>query len=127
MATVTVIELDVCAVALQVCMNRGDSSPFEVQLVDKETGAPLDITGFMFVMTVDLAPDPVDGANNLFQVIGSIVDLANAVVRFQPSEVQTDLEVGTYFHDMRWVDPSTARKTFARGKFKIDPAITNVA
>ena len=56
----------------EILWYRGDSWPKGFLLVDKDTGLPLDLTGYGIILTVDSKKNPIDETTQLFQVIGVV-------------------------------------------------------
>lgn len=102
---------------------RGDTRPDQFTVTSKRTGAAIDITGYTFLLTVDPSPEPIDAANNLFQLTGVIVDAANGLVEFTPTLVQAD-NVGDYYYDAQLIDSGGHVETFSSGKYKFRQDIT---
>ena len=101
---------------------RGDTFPFVFSIQDA-AGAPIDITGFSFLLTVDPNPEPVDSSGNVFQLTGVVIDAANGKVQFAPSAVEAD-NVGEFFHDLQQTDGGGAIRTVAQGPFNLTQDIT---
>lgn len=116
--------LSICPVVVDMCIVRGDSTPFSFTLVD-ETGVPFDITGGVFLLTVDPQEEPTDALGNLFQLSGAVVAPGtNGQVQFSPTVPQTDKPPGEYFYDVQLTTPATTIRTIIKGKFTIQQDIT---
>jgi len=102
---------------------RGDTYGDEI-IVTNNAGSPLDITGYVFTLTVDPNRYPTDNTTKLFQLDGIITDAVNGVVEFAPTSVQADQTPGTYWYDIQMVDTATKKRTIASGKYKFVQDIT---
>lgn len=91
---------------------RGDTAPDLFSL-------PIDITNYTFRMTVDTLQNPPDDTTALFEVVGTITDAAAGEFEFEPTAMQTDLPIGTYYYDVEYTDAAGRIKTVAKGKYKI--------
>lgn len=105
-----------------LCFNRGDTRPFQLTL--QQGGSALDITGFTFLLTVDPSPTPADSVNNLFQLMGTIIDAVNGIVEFQMSTAQADQTPGVYFYDVQYTDGAGDIFTFLKGEWEVLQDIT---
>ena len=101
---------------------RGDTYPFVLSIQDA-AGAPIDVTGFSFLLTVDPSDEPADATNNLFQLVGAIIDAANGKVQFTPTTLDAD-HVGEFFHDVQQTDGTGAIRTIAKGPYNLSQDIT---
>lgn len=107
---------------LDLCRVRGDTFPFSVTIT--QVGAPVDITGYTIVMTVDPSDAPADASGNLFTNTAVITDGPNGVATFTLSTPDADQTPNDYFHDMQLTDGSGAIRTFAKGKYQVLQDIT---
>jgi hypothetical protein len=106
-----------------IIRKRGDTYPYKIQIVEKISCDPIDVTGFSFLLTVDPSAAPVDDTNNLFQISGVIIDSVNGIVGFSPNETQAD-NVGNYYYDIQMTDADLAKRTIDDGKFVLKQDIT---
>lgn len=112
-----------CVASAKICRVRGDTFPFDVLLKDA-AGAALDITGTTALLTVDPAPDPPDGTNNLFQLSGAIVGPGtDGRFRFTLSALQANQAPGIYYYDVQWTSGAAVR-TVLVGEFEFEQDIT---
>lgn len=103
---------------------RGDTYADVFVFKNKATGVPLDLTGCSFLLTLDPAKDPVDNANNVYQLTGTIVAPAtDGRVSFAPSDVQAN-QLGSFFFDVQMIDASSKKRTVDSGKYKYTQDIT---
>lgn len=108
-----------------LCRKRGDTAPDKISILDPESAttpkAPLDITGFSYVMTVNTEKDPEVGppvvGNELASVAGVITDAANGVVEFQWSAGDADQTPDTYWYDIQQTDAAGFIKTIAKNQY----------
>ena len=101
---------------------RGDTYADQFTIRDS-SGAPVDLTGYTFLMTLDVSATPDTAANNLYQLTGTIVDAAAGQVEFAPDEAHADL-VGSFFYDVQMTDGAGRIRTIASGKYKYTQDIT---
>lgn len=114
---------DFCPVEENICISRGDTPIIPVR-VRGDAGTTVDITGYVFLMTVDTSPAPSSGVSNLFSLSGSITDAANGRVEFQPSEANTDLDPSVYFYDVQMTTTAPSKRTILAGQFEVKQDIT---
>lgn len=107
-----------------ITRRRGDTFADEITVTSATTGAAIDITGYTFKMTVDPSKTPVDAANNLYQLTGTIVDAAAGRVEFAPSALQADQVPGTYYFDVQMIDGLGRIRTIALDKYTYTQDIT---
>lgn len=105
---------------------RGDDHPFAFQLFQEDGTTVEPVTGFTFLMTADPGDEPVDNANNFWQLTGIIVDGPNGKYHFLPTEANMDLPIDTHFYDVQMVDGGSFKRTVIRGKLIIEQDITKV-
>lgn len=104
---------------------RGDSYPFELTVKDKETGNPIDITGYSFLFTVNTSKDPIDAADEVFSVSGVLDGTpSTGKVSFTPTAVQTNIDKKKYYYDVQMTDDSGNIRTIAKNSFSILQDIT---
>lgn len=118
------ILLDICPVEINICISRGDTTPWTFTIKTGSPAAAINITGFSFLLTVDPSDEPSGSGNNLFQLLGTITDAPNGVVEFEMSAVQADQTPNTYFHDLQETDAAGKLRTIAKGKFIFEQDIT---
>lgn len=94
---------------------RGDTYPDEFVITDN-SGSVLDITGYTFLLTLNTEQNPTNTTNQVYQIVGVIVDAAAGVVSFAPSVAQAD-NVGTFYYDIQITDDTAAIKTLQKGKY----------
>lgn len=102
---------------------RGDTYPIEIAVTSN--GAPLNVSGASFVLTVDPSKAPTDDTTKLFSLTGVITDAPAGKVSFTPSALEAD-HVGKFFHDIQMTDGSGAKRTIASGKYVLTQDITKV-
>ena len=99
---------------------RGDSFPLTLTIKDKNSGNPIDLTGYSFRVTVNVEKDPIDTTNQLFEVVGSLdPDPTTGRVSFTPTQSDTNQKSGTYYYDIEMTDDAGNVRTIAKHKFKI--------
>lgn len=117
-------ELNLCPSPVNICMTRGDATPFQFTLTD-DAGAAIDISGDSFLLTVDPSADPPNSDNNLFQLVGSLPGGGtDGVVQFEPSAVDTAQPPSTYYFDVQQTTVAGDIRTIVKGEFAIQEDIT---
>jgi hypothetical protein len=113
MATATVIKL---------VTYRGDSPIFPFHLTNSANPGGIDITGYVFVLTVDSLEEPPEtsdpSATELFSVSGVLTDAANGKFSFQPTTTDTNQTPGEYYYDISLVN-GTEKVTIVKSTFEI--------
>ena len=108
-----------------ITRRRGDTYADEFIIKSKSTGLPIDITGYTFVMTLDPAKDPVDSANNVYQLTGTIVNGPAGRVEFVPTASQAN-QLGSFFYDVQMIDTGGRKRTIVTAKYKYVQDITKL-
>jgi hypothetical protein len=100
---------------------RGDDVE-ETFAMTGSDGLPLDLSDYTFQSQVRVSPAP-DG-----EILGTFTCTKNVteatVTRTLPRAATTDIEPGTYLHDLQWTDPQGRIRTLFSGKFKVVPEVT---
>ena len=112
------ILLNICPFEVDVCISRGDTTAFQFTIRSGTPPVADDITGFSYLLTVDLDQDPTDATNNLFQLTGTITDALNGVVEFSMSTSQADQLPNIYFFDVQQTDGTGAIRTVVIGQYE---------
>jgi hypothetical protein len=102
---------------------RGDTVPDSFSLQNPD-GTPLDLVGSTFKMTVNRTKDPLNITQQLYELIGVIVDAPGGMVWFIPSQAQSDQLPGRYFYDVQRIDVSGLIHTIRKGTYKYKQDIT---
>jgi len=108
---------------IELARRRGDTFAHVFTITDG-AGAPIDITGHSFALTVDPSAAPADASANLFAITGAIIDAPAGKVSFAPDVAQADQTPGTYHYDVQMTDAGGRIRTIAAGKYKIVQDIT---
>lgn len=82
---------------------RGDTIPFTLTIKSNNNGQPVNITGCSFIMTVNSLSVPIDLSTQLYKLDGSIIDVANGLVEFYPTDQNANI-VGSFFYDVQITD-----------------------
>ena len=117
-----------------LCRKRGDTAPDRITVLDSESTttpqAALNITGFIYTLTINTERDPDPGppeiGNELVQITGTITDAANGEVEFTFSAAQADQVPETYWYDIQQVDASGSIKTIAKNKYIFYQDVTKI-
>ena len=105
-----------------ITRKRGDTYADEFTIKSKTTKLPINITGYTFLLTVDPEKAPAAATNNLYQLVGTIVDAAAGRVEFAPSASQAN-QVGAFFYDVQMVDGAGRKRTIVLDKYKYEQDI----
>lgn len=106
-----------------ITRKRGDTYA-DVLTITDASGAPVDITGYTFKMTLDKSSSPDDATNNLYWLAGTILDAANGVVEFAPAAIQADQPPASYYYDVEMIDAGGRIRTILSGKYTYKQDIT---
>lgn len=107
---------------IKIERKRGDTKRMVFRIKDQETGDAIDITSWTsFLLTVDPAFNPADDTDNLFQIIGAIIDGPTGRVGFTPAGTTAP---GNYYYDAQALDDNTEKVTFAEGEYILIQDIT---
>lgn len=106
-----------------ITRRRGDTYADLVTVTDS-AGAPIDITGYSFTMTLDPEKSPATADNNLYQLTGTIIDAPAGKVEFAPTALQADQAPGDYYYDIQMIDGLGRVRTIALDKYKYTQDIT---
>lgn len=117
------IIFDNCPMSLDICRVINDTFPFRFNIKNEDESA-VDITGFVFKLTVDPSPEPANTSNNLFVLDGNIIDGPNGIVEFTLSGIQADQDAGIYYFDVQMTDAAIKIRTIAKGKWTFGPDVT---
>jgi hypothetical protein len=117
---------DQTGVECPIKRQRGDTFPFVLRLTDKDSGAPIDLTGGTFLLTVDPSPEPPDAANNLFQNVPVITNLpgTDGRITITLSSLEADQVPSEYFYDLQLTDVGGAIRTLVKDTFEFAQDIT---
>ena len=115
--------LNVCPIALDFCISRGDTTPWTFTIQDSD-GVAVDITGFSYLLTVDPSDVPIDALNNLFQLTGTLITPLSGIVQFEMSAVQADQTPSEYFYDLQQTDGTGKIRTITKGIFEFIQDVT---
>lgn len=107
-----------------IARKRGDTYADEIIVTSATTGLPINITGYTFTMTLDPAKDPLTSANNLYSLMGTIIDAPAGRVEFAPSALQADQPPGVYYYDVQMIDGAGRKRTIALDKYKYEQDIS---
>lgn len=97
--------------SLDVTRRRGETYAEEFRLVDG-TGAPIDITGRSFILTVNALESPTDSDPDLYELTATITDASAALYEFPITQIQADSAAADYFFDIKMTyNPGTGNVT----------------
>jgi len=108
--------------ATDICVVRGDSPVIPI-VINDSAGTAINVTGGVFVLTVDPSDEPVDATANVFSVVGVLSDPVNGKVTFQPTILNTAVTPGGYFYDVEMTLNGSVR-TILKGAFEIQQDIS---
>jgi len=119
----TAQKLDLCALPVELCFQRGDTLPWTFTIKDS-AGVVVNITGFSFLLTVDPSDEPTGSTNNLFQLTGTLTNPTGGVVQFSMSATQANQTPSQYFFDLQMTDGAAKIRTVAKGIFEFKQDLT---
>lgn len=106
---------------MQIERYRGDTKPDKILLT--KDGSPLDLTGCVVYMTLNSKKNPIDTADEIYQLIGSVSIPASGVVEFTPTDLQAD-KVGLFYFDIQVTDGVGNKLTIVKGVYQYIQDIT---
>lgn len=106
-----------------ITRKRGDTYPHKIEVINKCTNEPLDVTGFSFLLCVDPSSAPLDNSSNIMQLTGTIVDGPNGLVEFPLSDTDAD-NVGDFYYDIQMTDTTNRERTIEHGQWKMKQDIS---
>lgn len=104
-----------------ICYARGDDEPITFKI--EEDSVAKDITGFTFEFALNTELNPGDATNEVFRLVGVITDAAGGLVQFEPTTVQTDLAITSYYYDLQRVDGAGKIRTLLKSDFDVEQDI----
>ena len=121
--------LNLCAVQEELCFTHGDTFVWE-RIVKDELGAVVDISGFGYELSVNTTEDPVNEADQIFVMTGSIPTGTDGRVLFQISTANWASLVAavasipvTVYYDIEQTDGASNLRTVRKGPFKVEQDI----
>lgn len=103
---------------------RGDTAPDVILVTDPENGGPLDISGFAYVLTLNVERNPPDASQQIVTITGSITNPTGGRVEFPWSPTDADQTPAKYWYDIQQTDASGRVKTIAKNAYVIYQDIT---
>lgn len=102
---------------------RGDTSADQIIVTDSN-GAVIDITGYVFVMTINshIAPSSTEGL--MATVTGVVASAIAGLVEFVPTTTAADQVPGVYYYDIQMIDTSNRISTLIKDKYQFKQDIT---
>ena len=116
--------LNICPEAIDLCISRGDTTPWTFTIKTGSPAVAVNITGFSFLLTVDPSSEPTGSGSNLFQLTGTITDAANGIMSFELTATQADQTPDVYFYDLQQTDGASKLRTVVKGEFEFKQDIT---
>lgn len=113
-----------------IARKRGDTAPDKIFVTDPENaGAPLDVSGFGFLMTVNTEQDPEPVGppiigTEIAQLTGAIVDAVGGEVDFPWTAGEADQLPETYFYDIQQTDGGGRILTIAKNEYIFQQDVT---
>ncbi len=114
-------KLDICPFEANICMSRGDSKTFGFNMFEEDGTTPRTITGFTYLLTVNVKKKPEAADPIVFQLTGTEV---SPVVSFSPTDANTDITPKKYYFDVQEINGSGEKRTVIKGEFVIEQDIT---
>lgn len=94
---------------------RGDD--WSTTITRKAAGTAIDITGYVYWLTVKATDTDSDAAAVLQKSFASHLDAVNGVTVLSATNVETNIIPGKYYYDIQEVTDADVVTTFGRGKF----------
>jgi len=89
---------------------RGDTDFLEIEVINEDTEAPVDITGAVIYFTVKKSSSESDLEALIYKEISGHTDSINGKSRLDILSTDTDLPIGRYLYDLVIVFPQGDRK-----------------
>jgi hypothetical protein len=89
---------------------RGDTDYLEIEVINEDTEAPVDITGTVIYFTVKKSSSESDSEALIYMEITEHTDSINGKSRLDILSSDTDLQIGRYLYDLVIVFPQGDRK-----------------
>jgi hypothetical protein len=105
-----------------ITRRRGDTYADKFTIADS-AGAPVNITGCTFKMTLDTRPEPTDDTTKVYQLTGVITDATNGIVEFAPTSMQAN-QLGFFYYDVQMTDAVGRVRTIVVAKYAYMQDIT---
>ena len=106
-----------------VCFKRGDTVGFELEFKD-QTGAPIDITGWKFFLTMKSSLDDADGSAVIAVDVTAHSDPTNGKTLIKAPDGAADSLDGDYYYDIQYKDTSGVIETVMSGIASFDKDVT---
>ena len=114
------IKFKITPTKINLSRKRNDTRRIIFRVTEK--GGNVNIASWTgFKLTVDPAKAPIDAANNVMNLTGTVVDAVNGRVGFTPTGSTV---IGDYFYDAEAIDDNSEKVTFAEGSYEITQDIT---
>ncbi len=110
-----------------IARKRGDTAPDKIFVTDPENnGAPLDITGFSFKLTVNTEQDPVPPTigTEIASINGSITNPTGGEVEFPWLAGEADQVPEDYFYDIQQIDTAGRILTIAKERYQFQQDVS---
>ncbi len=117
---VATINFNLLPQPIDICITRRDSFPFGFLL--EQDGAPVDISGNTYLLTVDTADD--GSGTEFFSISENNTPDTAGFVEFLPSVADLTQAPGDYFFDVQQTTGGGQVRTIVKGKFQIAKDIT---
>jgi len=106
------------AANIPVTVYRGDSPVIPYQLTNTANPTGIDITGYVFELTVDSIEEPTNDSTEVFTVAGVITEASEGRFGFQPTVADLSIAPGDYFYDISLVN-GTEQVTIIKSTFTV--------
>jgi len=102
---------------------RGDTYGDEFIIKSKNTKLPIDITDYLFYLTLNKIINPSSTTDQLYSLVGTTISALDGRVEFAPNSVQAD-QVGVFYYDIQMIDGNGRKRTIQKGKYIYTQDIT---
>lgn len=89
-----------------IVRRTGRTSPLKYQCISKETGLPVDITGWTFTLVVDPEQHPASSSANVITIAGVVTDAANGKFEFRPTPTDAATVYANHYFDAKYTNAS---------------------
>lgn len=104
---------------MRIERHQGNTKRIRRKVVDKDTGEAIDVTGHIFVLTVNSDEDPLNTDNQQFAITAIHENSVAGLIYFPYTSTEADIATGTYYYDIEWTDQNTETETLEDGTYVV--------